>query len=227
MAMHWYVVLLAAVGYTLMACWGGVIVGAVAGADVATLCQPAILAYSLVGIGYALLIIPVIVSLAEGASRPAFVVSLLSNTAQIAAVFALAKAFGAPAVYYAPVAALPVLLLATGTTATTIFEARATWFRIRPVVVPIVTGFAGVIASLAINSEEFPVWQRLAAGGLLAAGVFLATIGVERAFSINGPFHRQLVRVVGHAVDVVVGSINRVSAKSQNRASGEPGKVTS
>lgn len=227
MAMHWYVMLLAAVGYTLMASWGELIVGAVAGADVAALCQPAIIAYSIVGIGYALLILPVIVALAEGASRPAFIVALLSNTAQIAAVFGLAKAFGAPAVYYAPVAALPALLLATGTTATSFFDSRAAWLRIRPVLVPAGCGLVGVIASMAIPDGDFPVWQRLLVGGLLAAGVFLATIGWERMLGVNAAFHRQLVRVVWHAFEVVAHLAHRSTAMSQTRAPGKPDEVTS
>ena len=73
MAMHWYVMLLAATGYTFMASSGEVIVGMVAGADVGALCRPAILSYSVAGIVFALLIIPVIGAMAEGASRPAFV----------------------------------------------------------------------------------------------------------------------------------------------------------
>jgi len=227
MAMHWYVMLLAAVGYTLMASWGELIVGAVAGAEVAALCQPAIIAYSLVGIGYALLILPVIVALAEGASRPAFIVALLSNTAQIAAVVWLAKAFGAPAVYYAPVAALPALLLAAGTTATSVFDARAAWLRLRPVLVSVGSGLAGVVASTVIPDGNFPVWQRLAAGGLLAAGVFLATIGVERLLGLNAEFRRQLMRVVGHAFEVVSHLAHRWAVTPRNRASGKPDEVTS
>jgi O-antigen/teichoic acid export membrane protein len=225
MAMHWYVMLLAAVGYTLMASWGGLIVGAVAGGDVATMCQPAIFAYSLLGIAYALLIIPVVVSLAAGASRPAFVVALLSNTAQLAAVFGLARSFGAPAVYYAPVAALPVLFLATGTTATSIFDVRAACRRIKPVLVPIALGYGGVVSSMAILASDLTDWQRMAAGVLLAAGVFVATISTERVLAINSDFHNQLVRVVRHALDVATGSAHRLFAKARGRTPESPEKA--
>jgi O-antigen/teichoic acid export membrane protein len=226
-AMHWYVILLAATGYTFMASSGEVIVGIVAGADVAALCRPAILSYSVTGIVFALLIIPVIVAMAEGASRPAFIVALLSNTAQIAAVFWLARWFGAPAVYYAPVAALPLLLLAPGTTATRIFDAHAAWRWIQPVLVPSIMGLAGIAASIAILDGGFSAWQRLAAGGLLATGVLVATIATERLLSINAVFHRQLVRVLWHARDWAAGLVYRLLGSLRHRLQGKPKKVTS
>jgi hypothetical protein len=199
MAMHWYVMLLAAIGYTLMASIGDLLVGAVAGDEVAATCRPAIIAFSLLGIAYALLIIPVVMSLAEGASRPAFVVACLSNAAQILAVIALAKAYGAPAVYYAPVAAMPFLLVAVGTTGKRIFDPGAASMRIKPVVIPLAAGFIGVVASRAIASSDFSAWLRLAAGGMLAVGVFAAIITLEKALHLNLDNHRQLQRVLRHA----------------------------
>jgi hypothetical protein len=176
---------------------------------------------------FALLIIPVIGAMAEGASRPAFIVSLLSNTAQIAAVFWLARWFGAPAVYYAPVAALPLLLLATGTTATRIFDAHAAWRWIQPVLVPSIMGLAGIAASTAILDGGFSAWQRLAAGGSLATAVLAATIATERLLSINAVFHRQLVRVLWHARDWAAGSVYRLLGSLRQRVQGKPKKVTS
>jgi hypothetical protein len=227
MAMHWYVMVLAAAGYTLMASCGDLIVGAVAGGDVAALCEPAILAYSLLGIAYALLIIPVIVAMAEGASRPAFIVALLSNTAQIAAVFWLASRYGAPAVYYAPVAALPLLLLATGTTATKIFDVHAAWRWIQPVLVPSIMGLAGIAASVAIFNAGFSPLQRLAAGGVLAAGVAAATFVTERSLSINSVFHRQLVRVLWHALELTARSVSRIWDAIKRRDHVKPEEVPS
>lgn len=199
MAMHWYVMLLAAVGYTLMASIGDLLVGVVAGDEVAATCRPAIVAFSLLGIAYALLIIPVVMSLAEGASRPAFVVACLSNTAQILAVIALAKAYGAPAVYYAPVAAMLFLLLAVGTTGKRIFDLSAASMRIKPVVIPLAAGLIGVVASRAIIASGFSECMRLAAGGMLAVGVFAAILTLERALRLNLDNHRQLQRVLRHA----------------------------
>lgn len=227
MAMHWYVMLLAATGYTFMASSGEVIVGMVAGADVAALCRPAILSYSVAGIVFALLIIPVIGAMAEGASRPAFIVSLLSNTAQIAAVFVLARSLGAPGVYYAPVAALPLLLPAAGTTATKIFDPDAAWRWIQPVLVPSIMGLAGIAASMAVLHGAFSAWQRLAAGALLATGVVVATIVIERLLLINTVFHRQLVRVLWHAIDLTAGSVHRVWQAIRGRARRKPEKVPS
>jgi len=199
-AMHWYLMLLAAIGYTLMAWWGEVIVGFVAGREVAALCRPAILAYSVLGIGYAAVIMPVISGLAEGNSRPSFIVALLSNCAQLSAVYVIAVSLGAPAVYYAPLAAFPVLLLATGTTSASIFDARAAGSRLAPVAIPLGIGVLGTIASAAAAAGISP-WQRMAIGGMLAVGVFLGTIGLERLMGINGGFHGQLLRVVRHAVE--------------------------
>jgi O-antigen/teichoic acid export membrane protein len=227
MAMHWYVMLLAAMGYTFMASSGESIVGLFATADVAVLCRPSIFSYSLTGIVFALLIIPVITAMAESASRPAFIVALLSNTSQIAAVFWLASMYGAPAVYYAPVAALPLLLLATGTTATSIFDAHAAWRWIRPVLVPNLMGLAGIVASMAIVNGGFTAWQRLAAGGVLCAGVLAATIVTEQLLSINAVFHRQLIRVLSHALDLTAGSVYRICAAYRGRARGKPEKVSS
>ena len=227
MAMHWYVMALGAAGYTLMASCGDLVVGAIAGGDVAALCMPAILSYSLLGIAYSVLIIPVIVAMAEGASRPAFIVALVSNTVQIAAVFWLAERYGAPTVYYAPVAALPLLLLATGTTATKIFDARSAWRWIQPVLVPSIMGLAGIAASMAILDGGLSAWQRLAAGALLATGVLAATIAIERLLSINAVFHRQLVRVLWHARDWAAGSVYRLLGSLRQRVQGKPKKVTS
>jgi O-antigen/teichoic acid export membrane protein len=226
-AMHWYVMLMAGVGYTLMASCGELIVGAVAGSDVASLCRPALLAYSLMGLAYALLIIPVIVSMAEGASRPAFVVALLSNTAQIAAVFWLARTFGAPSVYYAPMAAVPVLAFATGTTASSLFDGRVALLRIRPVLVPIVVGVAGIAASILLPRHGLAAWQRFTAGGSLAIGVFCATIVVERLVGVNHTFHRQLARVARHALDVTFGWFSSRGVLRRHRGSGGGGKVPS
>ncbi len=227
MAMHWYVMVLAAAGYTLMASCGDLIVGAVAGGHVAALCKPAVFAYSLLGIACALLIIPVILAMAKGASRPAFIVALLSNTAQITAIYWLASRYGAPAVYYAPLAAVPLLLLAVATTATRIFDPHAAWRWIRPVCVPGIMGLAGIAVSIATFKFGFSAWQRLAAGGVLAVGVVAATIVIEQSLSINAVFHRQLVRVLWHALDLTAGSVYRVRQAFRGRARGKPEKVTS
>ncbi len=201
-AMHWYVVLLAAVGYTLFAWAGEAIVAIVAGSSVASLCQPPIFAYSLYGIGLATLIIPVIAALAEGASRPAFVVAVLTNSAQLAAVYGIAITLGAPSVYYAPLAALPALLLALGTTPSSLFDPRSAWSRIHPVVVPLGFGILGVVSSAAAPVDMIG-WQRMAVGGVLAVVILMTIIGVERIFLINTAFHLQLASVVTHAVDGV------------------------
>lgn len=224
MAMHWYVVLLAATGYTLIAWWGEVIVAVVAGTPVAVSSQPAVFSYSLLGIGYALLIMPVVTALAEGASRPAFVVAMLSNSVLIATVFCLARTMGAPAVYYAPVAAIPALLMAAGSTSTNIFDPTSAWARIRPVLIPLVGGVLGTLASLTVPIG-IPAWKRMALGAVLATCVFLGTIGLEWVLSINTAFHRQLMAVVRHAFALVANLVARANPFEQNRVPKRPEQV--
>ena len=220
-AMHWYLMLLAAIGYTLMAWWGEVIVGFVAGGEVAALCRPAIFAFSLLGIGYALQIIPLIVTLAEGESKPTFIVTLLSNVTQLLAIYALAVLLGAPAVYSAPMAAFPVLILATGITAVSVFDLRAALSRLQPVVVPLGFGLMGVIASAAAPTG-ISVRHRMAVGGMLAAVVFLATIGVERLMTINEGFHKQLLRVLRHTFESAAVAAARLTATLRTRLINPP-----
>lgn len=204
--MHWYIMLLAAVIYTLMAWSGEAIVGIVAGVAIGELCQPAIFAFSMFGMGLALLIIPITSALAAGVSRPSFVVSVLSNSVQLLAVYGLATTFGSPAVYYAPLVAIPFLLLAMGTTPASIFDPGSAWSRVQPVLVPLAMGLLGVISSLA-----WPIglagWQQTALGGLLAVTVFVATIALEKVFSVNSSYHAQLAKVVLHTREVATRSI--------------------
>jgi len=200
MGMHWYLVLLGAVGYTFMATCGEILVGLVTGPSVAAICQPAIFGYSVFGLVMVLTIIPVIAAMAEGKSRPAFIVSFVSNTAQLSAVFLLARLFGVPAVYYAPIGAVPVLLMATGTTPTSIFEAQAALRRLHTVFVPLTAGVVGVVASTAFTGRDVSAMHRLVLGGTLAAGVFIVTLVVERQLAVNLAFHAQLLRVSRYAL---------------------------
>ena len=158
------------------------------------------------GMGLALLIIPITSALAAGVSRPSFVVSVLSNSVQLLAVYGLATTFGSPAVYYAPLVAIPFLLLAMGTTPASIFDPGSAWSRLQPVLVPLAMGLLGVISSLA-----WPIglagWQQTALGGLLAVTVFVATIALEKVFSVNSSYHAQLAKVVLHTREVATRSI--------------------
>jgi len=206
--MHWYVLLLAASGYTLMAWWGEVLVVAVAGPSMRTICQPAIFAYSILGLAYAMLIMPVVASLAEGVSRPSFVVAALSNCFQLAALYLIAATAGLPWAYYAPLAAFPMLVGALGTTGVRLFDARLALRRLKSVAVPLSLGLAGVVSSLAIPSE-LQALPRLILGGFFGIGVLAATLVVERSLSMNGEAHGQLRRVIFHARDLVTRLIGR------------------
>jgi len=221
--MHWYVMLLAGAGYTLMAWWGEVIVAAVAGPGMRTICGPPIFAFSILGLAYATLIMPVTASLAEGVSRPSFVVAALSNCLQVAALYLLATTAGIPWAYYAPLAAFPMLIVALGTTGRSLFDGRLALEQLRPVATPLGFGLAGVASSLAIPSE-FGASVRMVVGGCLAIGVLAGTIFFERSLSINAEAHGHLRRVILHACDLVSRLIGRIVNRSSqpSRYSGTP-----
>jgi O-antigen/teichoic acid export membrane protein len=221
--MHWYVLLLAAVGYTLMAWWGELIVAAVAGPSLRAICGPPILAYSILGLAYAALIMPVSASLAGGISRPSFVVAAISNSVQVAALYLLATTAGVPWAYYSPLAAFPMLVAALGTTGGSLFDGRLAVGQLKPVATPLGFGLAGVVSSLAFPSE-FGVSLRMIVGGCLAVCVLAGTIFVERSLSINAEAHQQLRRVIIHACDLVSRLVGRVFKRSSHssRYSGTP-----
>jgi O-antigen/teichoic acid export membrane protein len=221
--MHWYVVLLAAAGYTLMAWCGEVLVVAVAGPSMRAICGPPIFAYSVLGLTLAILIMPVVASLAVGISRPSFVVAAFSNSLLVAALYLLAATFGLPGAYYAPLAACPVLIWALGTTGHRLFDGRLAWDRLKPVATPLGFGLAGVGSSLVISSALQPALQMLI-GGCLAIGVLVATIVIERSLSINVEAHGQLRRVIIHAGAVVSRLTERVFTCPSRKApySGTP-----
>jgi O-antigen/teichoic acid export membrane protein len=221
--MHWYVVLLAAAGYTFMAWWGELIVAAVAGPSMRPICGPPIFAFSILGLAYAMLIMPVVASLAVGVSRPSFVVAAISNCVQVAALYLLATAAGVPWAYYSPLAAFPMLVAALGTTGGTLFDGRLAFERLKAVATPLGFGLVGVMSSLAFPSE-FGVSMRMIVGGCLAVGVLAGTLFVEMSLSINAEAHGHLRRVVFHACDLVSRVIGRVSNRSSepSRCSGTP-----
>lgn len=202
--MHWYVALVAACGYTFMAWAGPAIIAAAAGGKIAALCEIPLSAYSLLGIFNALTIIPVIFAMAVSDAKPGFVISLLGNSAQLLALAVLVRAFGVPAAYYAPLFAIPFLVATLGTTSTRLVDPGLAWRRIRPVLVPAGYGLAGVAASLAVPTTV-TLGQRAIAGAVLAPALFALVVLTERSLGINPEFHRQLVKVILHAVGLVAG----------------------
>jgi len=200
--MHWYVVVVAAAGYTFMAWAGPAIIAAAAGGKVAALCEIPLSSYSALGMFYSLTIIPVIFAMALSDARPGFVISLLSNSAQLLAVVVLVQAFGVPAAYYSPLFAIPFLIAALGMTSSRRLDPGSVWRRIRPVLVPLCYGLAGVVSSL-LTPETCTLMQRALVGLVLSPCVLALILYTERRCGINARFHWQLVRVVRHAIEVV------------------------
>ncbi len=202
--MHWYVVVVAAAGYTFMAWAGPAIIAAAAGEKIAALCEIPLSSYSLLGIFHALNIIPVIFAMAMSDAKPGFVISLFANSTQLLALVVLVRTMGVPAAYYAPLFAIPFLIATLGTTSEKLFEPGLVWRRIRPVLVPAGYGLAGVVSSLVIPATG-TLLQRAAVGTLLVPCVLALVICTENGLGINAGFHRQLVRVVHHAIGLAVG----------------------
>jgi O-antigen/teichoic acid export membrane protein len=197
-AMHWYVAVVAAAGYTFMAWAGPAIIAATAGSRVAGLCEIPLSSCCIVGILLALNIIPVISALALSDAKPGFVISLFSNSAQLVALVLLVRTMGVPAAYYAPLFAIPFFVATLGTSSARLLDPGLAWQRIRPVLVPAAYGLAGVAASLLVPTTV-TLLQRAAVGALLAPCVLALIIATEYCLGINAEPHRQLIRVLRHA----------------------------
>ena len=205
--MHWYVAVVAAAGYTFMA-WGGpAIIAAAAGGRVAALCEIPLSAYSLLGIFYAINIIPVISAMALSDAKPGFFISLFSSSAQLLALVLLVRTMGVPAAYYAPLFAIPFLLGTLGISSSRLLDPRLVWKRIGPVLVPMTFGLAGIASSL-FAPATVTLLQRAAVGAVLAPSIFALVIAAEHCLGLNAEPHRHLARVVRHAAGLA-GSIPR------------------
>ncbi len=202
--MHWYVVVLAAAGYTFAAWSGPAIIAAAAGSKVAALCEIPLSSYSVFGIFISLSIIPVISSMALSDAKPGFVISLVVNCSQLLALVLLAQNMGVPAAYYAPLFAIPFLVAALGTSSERLLDHELVWQRIRPVLVPLVYGLAGVAMSLGVP-PTVTLLQRAAVGAVLATCVLALIIATEHCLGINAEPHRQLARVARHALGLAGG----------------------
>lgn len=200
--MHWYVVVVAAAGYTFFAWAGPAIIAAATGSKTALLCEIPVSAYSVLGIAYSLNIIPVISAMALSEAKPGFVIALLSNSSQLVALVLLARSIGVPAAYYAPFFAVPFLIATLGTSPARLFDARLTVQRLRPVLIPVIFGLAGVSSSL-VAPATLSLPQRAAVGVVLATCLLAATLLAEHLLGINAQPHRHLYRVVNHALGLV------------------------
>jgi len=197
-SMHWYVVSLAAAAFVVMA-WGGeAVIGLVAGAAIAPACRPAVLAFSLFGLAFALMIVPVTLGLARGLSRSAFDASVILQVALFGPLCLAAWLLGAPWLYYAPLLGLPVLPLATLTTAMRLGDAHPVRTWLRPVAVPLAA--AGFVIGAAYLPAGLAAARMIVFGGLLAAAVLLGTLSLERWLGMNKECHAQLAGIVAEVI---------------------------
>jgi len=203
-AMHWYVVVVAAAGYTFVAWAGPAVIAAAAGEKVAALCEIPLSAYSIFGIALALNIIPVISAMALSDAKPGFLVSLFYNFALLSGLVLLVRTMGVPAAYYAPLFAVPFLVAAVGASSTRLYDPGLARRRLQPVLVPVACGLAGVAASLMVP-VTLTLMQRAAVGVCLAPVMIALAILTEHLLGINGQAHRQLLRVIRHALEIVFG----------------------
>jgi hypothetical protein len=146
----------------------------------------------------------VISSMALSDAKPGFVISLVVNSSQLLALVLLAHNLGVPAAYYAPLFAIPFLVAALGTSSARLLDHELAWQRIRPVLVPLVYGLAGVAMSLGVP-PTVTLLQRAAVGAVLATCVLALIIATEHCLGINAEPHRQLARVFRHALGLAAG----------------------
>jgi hypothetical protein len=202
--MHWYVVVVGAAGYTFVAWAGPAIVAAAAGEKVAALCEIPLSAFSVCGFALALNIIPVISAMALTDAKPGFLVSLFNNISMLSALVLLVRTMGVPAAYYAPLFAVPFLVAAVGASSSRLLDPGLARRRLQPVLVPVACGLAGVAASLVVP-VTLTLMQRAVVGVCLAPVMIALVILIEHLLGINGQAHRQLLRVIRHALEIVFG----------------------
>ncbi|NDC62581.1 MAG: hypothetical protein EBZ59_01015 [Planctomycetia bacterium] len=200
--MHWYVVVMAAVSYTLVAWAGPAAIAAVAGGEVAALCRISLLAVCLNGLAMSMVIIPIISAMAMSDAKPNFVLGLLNNVAVLSAIVLLSRTLGAPAVYMAGAAVVPCAFVAVGMSSTRLFDPALAWQRIAPVLVPLACGLAGILTTWAAP-PAFSFLQRAVVGAMAAPATLFVVLAVERLLGLNAEAHRQLFRVARHALGLV------------------------
>lgn len=190
-AMHWYIMVVAAIACVTLA-WGGVaVVAVVAGESVAAFCLPSIQAFSVYCLCFALFIVPVTRGLAAGLSRLAFDVSATQQLSILFSVVVLAAVFGAPSVYYAPIFAVPFLSIALILVGVRLGESHPLAEWVTPVGIPL--GLGGILIGLsAILAAHVPPRQGFWVGIFLAVMIVPATLGLERFLGLNRDLHTEL-----------------------------------
>lgn len=215
--MHWYVVVVAAAGYTFLSWAGPPVIAAVAGDEVAALCAWPLFSFSLAGVFWSLSVMPVISALAASAASPGFIVALCSNTVQLATVVVLARSQGTPAVYLAPLAVIPIVVATLGTSPARLFEPGLAWRRIRPTLVPLAFGVVGVLSGLA-PGEGRTFLERTLGGAAMATAVGVLTLVTEDALGINAQAHGQFVRAMRHGLGIARGFLRSFRVVRQRSA---------
>jgi O-antigen/teichoic acid export membrane protein len=210
-AIHWYVVVVAAISYTFVAWAGPALIAAVAGREVAALSDIGLLAVCLNGLAMSMVIIPMISAMAMSDAKPNFVLGLLNNVAVLSAVVILSRTLGAPAVYLAAAAVVPCTIVAVGISSTRLFDPALAWRRIGPVLAPLACGLIGILSTIAVP-VAFPLAQKALVGAVAAPAMLVVILVAERSLGINAEAHRQLFRVIRHTI----GAVGRIRGVFRN-----------
>jgi O-antigen/teichoic acid export membrane protein len=218
-AMHWYVINVGCAAFSLMAWSGEAIVGIVAGHQIAELCRPAISSFSMYGLGFALLVVPVTLALAKGVSRASFEVIAVQQVTLLGSLWLFATTLGSPALYYSPVVATAVLIFALFLfTAMRIEHSRPITTWVQPVGWPLTIGTFAIGAAFAWPWPLSGLWM-VPVGGFVAVGVLASTLMLERLSGKNAHCHLQLQSIIYQGLGRTGGLLRMIPGVVQRRRS--------
>lgn len=189
--MHWYVMMAAAGAFTFMAWSGPAIVGLVAGGEIGQTSQPAVRAFGLFGLCFALAIVPVTVGLARGRPRLSFQVTAILQISLFLPLATLAFFWAGSSIYYAPLfgaaALLPLLGWAFGGSFGS--QNRVAW--LKPVAVPVGLAATAITAS-SLATMANSALTAVGVGCFIAVTVLGSAVMLERAAGVNVDCHARI-----------------------------------
>jgi O-antigen/teichoic acid export membrane protein len=193
--MLWLTALLAAVGYTFIAWAGPVLVDAIAGDAVAHLSRVAIQSYAAYGLVMSLLIVPVTIGMASGFPKLTFLVGLAVGPSLLVGIAMLGYFDGVPAVYLAPMLAIPGLFLLLGTTPHDLCDTGVLSSRLAVIAAPLALAIVAIGTSAMMNlGSNHPA--RLATAAVIGVGMIPAVLGLEHVLQRNRDLHATAWRLL-------------------------------
>jgi len=193
--MLWLTALLAAVGYTFIAWAGPVLVDAIAGDAVAHLSRVAIQSYAAYGLVMSLLIVPVTIGMASGFPKLTFLVGLAVGPSLLVGIAMLGYFDGVPAVYLAPMLAIPGLFLLLGTTPHDLCDTGVLSSRLAVIAAPLALAIVAIGTSAMMNlGSNHPA--RLATAAVIGVDMIPAVLGLEHVLQRNRDLHATAWRLL-------------------------------